>query len=956
MVMSFFLVFSMEFQGQPKPAGDQNEEEYDENPFKALGGFFAKFRKPKPAVTGSETPVKATKTAKAVKVKKSAAVASAAPASAPLNADDEIDENPFKALQGLGARFERFQTLRLAPVFAVLALLSAMTGQALIKPLPFMGLLAFAASGLFLVLCRPEGHARMTELPDSSAPRERWEPWFVLGLVVLGLLTRFVFLGQYPATGIYSEGMTASRAMALVGAPYLAHDSGYAPWPTLWSYQAIFLAKFFGFTPQAFRGVSALWGVLSLPLIYIVARRMTSPLTAAMVSLLSAGFYYHLHFSMRFNPIILCVVVPVLVLGALLLGMQKKQKIYFIIAGFALGLSLHGYYALRIVAGVVGLWLAYLWLVRRAQFPSFKHLLWMLAAAVITAGPVIMFALQHPADYNSYIAQTNELKGQPVSAYFVKAWNKLPDYLRLYNVLETGDSYEDTVIGQPILHPVMRILAPMGLFFCLLQFWRPIPAFLVALFALGLLPGLLGGLFGFAASRRVMVAHVAVFFFAGLALERLRLGLNPNGSKKWGRALAAIGLLLAVWTVRAEWVRYREYNEHPLAQLRSLNPDKFLAGMLMQKNPQARVLVSNQYFLNDAWPFNMSRTENVTRCLQMRDFFIMQPGQEHLLLMDGALEGALPWFKAAFPESEIRIDRMKEKLSDEFVSANTGWIENYYWSAPDTYLISLKVSPEQVARLQSMLDLRKPGSHVAVWDEKFGAAQAGGNLSLGASVLLGIKSDEVTVKLPWAGWSLKVNGRPASFNRPVAMDGGINSLELSGPVPAGHKGAMPLSIKTKDRDLVGEHRVVALPMKSGMVIRYSKNDRTWGKKVEYSQRLLYPIVRLNEDAQLGPYTQYMQTRLTVPEDGNYELRVRWLGGASNVKVDGKLVTTIIPGADVFKSTSPVRLSAGKPVRLDVEWDFYGGYEANRVFLMEYKKNGEGVFTSIPAEWFDASSL
>jgi hypothetical protein len=121
-------------------------------------------------------------------------------------------------------------------------------GSALVGSQLWLALLLFIAAAGCVVWARRGLAPVFSGLAPEPQPRRSWEPWFLLALLGLGLLSFGWRLGSIPEGANYSEGYLAVSAGGVSATGhYVAHDErAETNWPTLYHYQGLTAVKLLG--------------------------------------------------------------------------------------------------------------------------------------------------------------------------------------------------------------------------------------------------------------------------------------------------------------------------------------------------------------------------------------------------------------------------------------------------------------------------------------------------------------------------------------------------------------------------------------------------------------------------------------------------------------------------------------------------------------------------------------
>ncbi len=235
-----------------------------------------------------------------------------------------------------------------------------------------------------------------------------------LGLILLlGIVFRFYGLDKIPPGIWYDEAYNGLDAIgAYENSDYqIFYRENYGREGFFINCIA-FSFKLFSVNSFALRFPSAVFGGLAILGFYLLNRKLKlSPLASLMATFALSFSFWHLNFSrIAFRGIM----VPALIIWALYFffsGLEKNKlkwtgekisfpTIGFFISGLILGLGLHSYISFRVAPFVfIFLGICLLFLTQKAWRHYRKPILIFLVGACLTAGPILLFFYQHPADF-----------------------------------------------------------------------------------------------------------------------------------------------------------------------------------------------------------------------------------------------------------------------------------------------------------------------------------------------------------------------------------------------------------------------------------------------------------------------------------------------------------------------------------------------------------------------------
>jgi DNA-binding beta-propeller fold protein YncE len=227
----------------------------------------------------------------------------------------------------------------------------------------------------------------------------------------------------------------------------------------------------------AARATSAIVGALTVSLTYLLGRELFGWRVGLVAGGLLALMRWHLNFSrLAFNPISLPL-CTVLAFWLLARAVRRGRWPDFVLAGLALGVGLHAYTGFRAIVLVAMVGLAYAavtehWSMRVIAGRAGLYL----AAALLTALPVAIFAVRDPVAFNARTVQTLILASPVDNGEKLRLiWENLQRHLLMFNV--SGDlNGRHNLPGLPMLDPLTSALVAIGLGWLLIRplDWRTV--------------------------------------------------------------------------------------------------------------------------------------------------------------------------------------------------------------------------------------------------------------------------------------------------------------------------------------------------------------------------------------------------------------------------------------------------------------------------------------------------
>lgn len=186
---------------------------------------------------------------------------------------------------------------------------------------------------------------------------------WILTVMLLATFLRLYQLENSPPSLYWEEAALGYDAFSILHTgkdyhgnpwPIVAFES-FGDWkPALYFYLIVPFIPIFGLSTSAVRLPAALAGILTVYLVYLLAKRLTfSERTATLCALMLAIMPWHIQFSRAGFEV--TVATMLLTLGVFLL-LVSRGKIFWVFGGvFALALSMYTYHGLRLLAPLVGI-------------------------------------------------------------------------------------------------------------------------------------------------------------------------------------------------------------------------------------------------------------------------------------------------------------------------------------------------------------------------------------------------------------------------------------------------------------------------------------------------------------------------------------------------------------------------------------------------------------------------
>jgi 4-amino-4-deoxy-L-arabinose transferase-like glycosyltransferase len=322
--------------------------------------------------------------------------------------------------------------------------------------------------------------------------------YLVLGLIVLlGTFLRFYELDLIPV-GLSgdegADGLGARRILSGKELPlFITEDFGEEP---IHTYLVALSFALWGVSLWAIRFVSAAIGVLTIPVIYWLARELLRqedhfPSVVATISaFLVATSYWHIIYSRAGLEVVDLPLFSSALFYFLWRGIRTARRWAFLVSGLILGASLYSYRGARFLPILLTLFFGG-WIIISRDFRR-RHFVNLVLVALVAATvcvPLGLYAVVHPdiffaRELHVSVFNPDWGRGSPLQAFSYAALKTLG----MYNF--QGDPEFDRNPGhRPVLDPLSSLLFVVGLVVVLWQWKRPNYLFTAVWFLVMSLPG-----------------------------------------------------------------------------------------------------------------------------------------------------------------------------------------------------------------------------------------------------------------------------------------------------------------------------------------------------------------------------------------------------------------------------------------------------------------------------------
>lgn len=379
----------------------------------------------------------------------------------------------------------------------------------------------------------------------------RLSKWLLIAAItLLGAFLRLYKLDSLPPGETFDPAYYGLDALIILDGHFpVFFETNFGREP-LFSYIVAACVAMLGVGSMAIHVASALCGILTIPVVYLVADELFAeekgllkqfgPPLAALAMALS---FWHLSWSRYGVRAILTPLFAALTMYALWRGMRTRRRGAFAWCGFWLGLSMYTYQASRILPALIGIILVrWLWAQRPPDAPAVPirlpprrawiPLLIVIVVATAVASPLFVYSLKHGGNLTERIRQVSIWSGEGKEGSLATLRQETIKTLQVFSF--RGDPEPTTNIpGRPALNPFFSVLFVLGILISLFRLKRMPYLSLLLWLAIMCAPGVLAQ-FG-PAAKRVIGALPAVMLLIAVgaltpldALRRWLAGRTPQ--------------------------------------------------------------------------------------------------------------------------------------------------------------------------------------------------------------------------------------------------------------------------------------------------------------------------------------------------------------------------------------------------------------------------------------------
>lgn len=503
-----------------------------------------------------------------------------------------------------------------------------------------------------------------------------WREFILVGLLIaLGSWLRFWRSADIPTQIENDVALMGTLARRLIE----ANDYrwiGFSESEHLRSYDQLYAwsMRLFGNHYVGLVRISALAGVLTIPIVYLLGRVSFGPAVGLVAALILTTSYTHIHFSrIMFGPF--STLLASIALLGLINGIKTRKPWSFSFAGIATGFALLQYDSGKVIPVIGCSLLVWDWIttVKHGRRIMGTGWLFYFIGILMSFGPMLAFILH---DFQSFVG-----RGNVVAIWTPDVWRHAisvhktdnPLLIMLYQCRATflslhlyGDRSPHFALQRPMVSPMTAAFVVIGIGICIRR-WRDIRYGFPLLWVM--FTFILGGVITYDPPYwpHLNIALPAIALLAGLGIHAL-WNVTAKFHEHYGKLMMGIVLigLLCINSVN-NWALYMQYNE-TFADIRIR-----VARYVTQQAVDYEVIILGDEFFWDDYTFIFFNPGVAGRNISYQELFVHPPVADRplLFIISNSDEG-LDFLRQHYPDgiAEERNQRGKSFIAYHVIPKN----------------------------------------------------------------------------------------------------------------------------------------------------------------------------------------------------------------------------------------------------------------------------------------------
>ncbi|MCW5848668.1 MAG: glycosyltransferase family 39 protein [Anaerolineae bacterium] len=402
--------------------------------------------------------------------------------------------------------------------------------------------------------------------PVAVIARHRREALLVLALTVVAAALRLAYLGAIPDIISGDEGRMGQMTLSVVNGTLkdpFATTFGHS---TLYIFVRALAVEWLGVNTLSLRLVEAIFGILAIPMTYVLARRMFNTSVALFAAALLTVSHFHLHFSrVSVNGGILDAFFTALAVFLFYSGLRSRRPLDFALSGMVVGVHLFMYMGGRLtILFLLATIVALLVVNPRLVAANLSGLAAFGLVYAVTALPMLVWAMQQPGEFGGRFVTMGILQNgwlaNEMRATGRSQWEVLLQQFRVsmlaFNVYPASAFY---LASKPMLDLWTAVPFALGLVYALWRAFDERFLLLNAWFWSAVIGGQVLVLNPDISAYRIMIVMPVVVILAAVAWFKLvdsAAQLLTRNRYLWGTLTMAFIALVAYVNLSYYWVDF----------------------------------------------------------------------------------------------------------------------------------------------------------------------------------------------------------------------------------------------------------------------------------------------------------------------------------------------------------------------------------------------------------------
>ncbi len=449
-------------------------------------------------------------------------------------------------------------------------------------------------------------------------------------IILLGSFFRLYNINEIPAGCFSDEAQNGNEAINIIKGNviegtalpvYLERDSSHNP--AYYIYILAVFIKFFGIGATQIRIATAIFGILTIPVIYFLIRNIFGMKTAIFAALLFASLRWNVNFSrIAFHAAFAVLIITLATY--FLWRVYKSRKISdFVLFGITTALTQYTYLPARLYILILFIFFTYIFIKDFSFYKNnFKKLILAILIGFIVFLPLLTFIIQYPKKFWTSRQETLILNPQKVKDFYHGQYKGVKDAL-LNNIKVTmlmfnnlGDPNARHNYPQyPMLDFMTGILAVLGFGFAIFNIHK-----LWALISIsGFFIFLLGGFLTIEAPQGLRTILTTPYIFIFISVAIFKFLQFAEQQKKQKIILIFLVLISLFVTLENYDIYFNKQATNPKCYYEFRTDEALAAKFLKELGPNWHAIMMPHYHYSYVCKYILSDLKIISRDSTGRD-------------------------------------------------------------------------------------------------------------------------------------------------------------------------------------------------------------------------------------------------------------------------------------------------------------------------------------------------